>query len=105
MPSCRDSSAKAGLHPSFVLGELAMGNLRDWHRAVQSPERTASIGGREGAGFPGTGAADGLAGSGIGFVDAHLLAAVAISPGAKLWTRDKRLAALAERLDLRWEAV
>lgn len=36
----------------------------------------------------------------IGYVDAHLLAAVALTPGAALWTRDMRLASLARTLGL-----
>jgi Arc/MetJ family transcription regulator len=39
-----------------------------------------------------------LFGLGIGYVDAHLLAATALSPGATLWTRDKRLRAAAQSL-------
>lgn len=41
-----------------------------------------------------------LFGQGIGYVDAHLLAATRLSAGARLWTRDKRLLAVAERLRL-----
>jgi hypothetical protein len=41
-----------------------------------------------------------LFGSGIGYIDAHLLAAAAVTPGALLWTRDKRLRVIAERLSL-----
>ena len=41
-----------------------------------------------------------LFGRGIGYVDAHLLAAVRLTAGAELWTRDRRLRALAARLDL-----
>jgi len=37
---------------------------------------------------------------GIGYVDAHLLAATRLNPETQLWTRDKRLHALAERLGL-----
>jgi predicted nucleic acid-binding protein len=37
---------------------------------------------------------------GIGYVDAHLLAAVQLDAGAKLWTRDARLRKVAERLGL-----
>lgn len=40
----------------------------------------------------------GLMGRGIGYVDAHLLAAAALDSGARLWTRDKRLHALAGEL-------
>lgn len=41
-----------------------------------------------------------LVGLGIGYVDAHLLAAARLSAGAKLWTRDKRLHATAVQLKL-----
>jgi len=37
-----------------------------------------------------------LFGLDIGYVDAHLLAATMLTPDARLWTRDKRLAAVAE---------
>ncbi len=36
-----------------------------------------------------------LFGLGVGYVDAHLLAATALTPDARLWTRDKRLARIA----------
>jgi hypothetical protein len=39
-----------------------------------------------------------LSGNGIGYIDAHLLASVRLTVGAALWTRDKRLAALASAL-------
>jgi predicted nucleic acid-binding protein len=38
-----------------------------------------------------------LAGAGIGYVDAHLLAAAALTPPARLWSGDRRLAAAAGR--------
>lgn len=41
-----------------------------------------------------------LMGRGIGYIDAHLLAATALTEGARLWTRDKRLDALARELEL-----
>ncbi len=41
-----------------------------------------------------------LFGLGIGYVDAHLLAATMLTTGAHLWTRDKRLAAVADQLRL-----
>lgn len=44
-----------------------------------------------------------LRGQGIGYVDAHLVAAARLS-GARLWTRDARLRAVAECLDLAWSS-
>jgi predicted nucleic acid-binding protein len=41
-----------------------------------------------------------LFGLGIGYIDAHLLAAVRLMPGALLWTRDKRLLEVASKLHL-----
>jgi hypothetical protein len=41
-----------------------------------------------------------LPGSGIGYVDAHLLAAVLLTPETAIWTRDKRLLAAANSLSL-----
>ena len=39
-----------------------------------------------------------LAGAGIGYVDAQLLAATLLTPDARLWTRDRRLAQVSIRL-------
>lgn len=46
-----------------------------------------------------------LSGAGIGYVDAHVLAATLLTPGARLWTRDRRLAAVAGQrgLGAGWE--
>lgn len=41
-------------------------------------------------------------GRGIGLVDVHLLDAVTLGVDARLWTRDKRLAAVAAELGLCW---
>ena len=41
----------------------------------------------------------GLHGKRIGYVDAHLLASVALTDATKLWTRDKRLRDAADVLD------
>jgi predicted nucleic acid-binding protein len=39
-------------------------------------------------------------GKGIGYIDAHLLAAITLTDGAQLWTRDKRLRVIAEQLKI-----
>jgi len=41
-----------------------------------------------------------VAGLGVGYIDVHLLAAVRLTEDAALWTRDKRLHAVARRMDL-----
>lgn len=43
-----------------------------------------------------------LYGQGCGLVDVSLLAAARLTPGARLWTLDKRLASLAARLGVAW---
>ena len=87
------------VHP-FVLGELALGNLRrrdaflsdlrDLPRAaVATDEEVISLIDRQT-----------LFGRGIGYVDAHLLAAARLTAGTKLWTHDQRLQAVAAQLGL-----
>ena len=86
-------------HP-FVRGELALGNLRqrqvilsDLDNLPQAPVAFAD----EVNFFIETHVLFGL---GIGFIDVHLLAATQLAINAKLWTRDKRLLAVARRLNL-----
>ncbi len=44
-----------------------------------------------------------LMGKGIGYIDVHLLTSVMLTGLAELWTRDKRLAAIAARLRIGFE--
>jgi predicted nucleic acid-binding protein len=39
-----------------------------------------------------------LHGKGIGYFDVHLLASVALTEGAKIWTRDKKLRLVAQTI-------
>ena len=87
------------MHP-FVLGELACGNLRNRElvlRLLKDLPRAAVATDEEVLFFIERHA---LMGRGIGYVDAHLLAAVTLSDSARLWTRDKGLRALANELAL-----
>ena len=86
-------------HP-FVIGEIALGHLspRDEVLRLLANLPTAIV------------ATDGeilefidthkLFGRGIGYIDTHLLAAVKLSAGAALWTRDKRLHGMAAEMGL-----
>jgi predicted nucleic acid-binding protein len=86
-------------HP-FVIGELALGQMgrRDIVLAAlrRLPKAKVAFHG-EVLRFIGEHALSGL---GIGYVDAHLLAAARLTIGVSLWTRDRRLLAVAERLAL-----
>lgn len=84
-------------HP-FVIGELALGNLRQREvvlTALADLPRATPADDREVLSFIGRHALHGL---GIGYIDTHLLAATRLTSDAKLWTRDKRLRSVAERL-------
>lgn len=85
---------------AFVIGELALGELRQRElvlAAVRDLPQADVASDEEVLHFIGR---HRLFGSGIGYVDAHLLAAVRLTAGAALWTRDKRLLDVAERLGL-----
>lgn len=87
------------VHP-FVMGELALGNLRNRDTvlgALQDMPQAAVATEPEVLRFIGE---KGLFGLGIGYIDAHLLAAVLLTPGSLLWTRDKRLLAASVQLDI-----
>jgi predicted nucleic acid-binding protein len=91
------------IHP-YTIGEIALGSLakRDevLHQLAMLP--TAPV-------------ADDLEilsfierhalfGTGIGYVDSHLLASAKLVEAGKLWTRDKRLHAIAERMGIAFAA-
>lgn len=78
------------VHP-FVIGELALGNLRNRDTllgSLQDMPQASVATESEVLRFIGQ---QNLFGLGIGYIDAHLLAAVKLVPGSLLWTRDKRL--------------
>ena len=87
------------VHP-FVIGELALGNLRQReivlnaladlpHASVATDVEVLHFIDRHA-----------LFGRGVGYVDAHLLAAAKLTAGAELWTKDKRLHGIAVELGL-----
>lgn len=86
-------------HP-FVIGELALGNLRQRETVLDAL-----------SGLPAASVAtdaevlhfinrNTLFGRGVGYIDCHLLAAVRLTAGTELWTRDKRLHRVAVQLGL-----
>jgi predicted nucleic acid-binding protein len=87
------------VHP-FVVGELALGRFR--HREIileallQLPQTVVATDGEVLAFI----SRQKLFGRGIGYVDVHLLAAVRLTTGSKLWTRDRHLLETAHGLRL-----
>ena len=86
-------------HP-FVIGDMALGNLRERdgllrglldlpQAIVASDEEVARLIDREK-----------LFGRGIGYIDAHLLAAARLTADTRLWTRDRTLNMAAAQLGL-----
>jgi hypothetical protein len=86
-------------HP-LVIGELAMGNLHPRDAILNALQQIPSASVAAHHEVLRLVAQHRLYGLGIGFVDAHLLAAARLTPEAVLWTRDKRLYGIAETLHL-----
>ncbi len=91
--------AQVLVHP-FVVGELACGMLQNRAEVIgllqmlpQAPVATDA----EVLAFIDRHA---LMGRGIGYIDVHLLASTLLDGTAQLWTRDRRLAAVADDLTL-----
>ena len=88
-------------HP-LVIGELACGNLRNralvlkWMKGL--PQVTVATD-SETLYFI---EQHNLMGRGMGYIDCSLLAAVALTPPSKVWTRDKSLARITSALGLAW---
>ncbi len=89
---------------AFVVGELALGNLRQReivlnalsdlpHASVATDKEVLHFIDRQA-----------LFGRGIGYVDVHLLAAAQLTLGAELWTNDNRLRDVAAQLGLAFTA-
>lgn len=92
------------MHP-FVLGEIALGYLRrrgEWlmllgalpSTHVAEPEEVLDLIERQN-----------LIAAGVGYVDVHLLATALVTPECRLWTRDKRMRAIASRLGVAAEIM
>lgn len=86
-------------HP-FVIGEVALGHvrlreqlladMRDLPQAIVAADSEVLHFINERA----------LYGRGIGYIDAHLLASLRLTPGIHFWTLDRRLSAVADEFGL-----
>ena len=87
------------VHP-FVIGELALGNLRQREIVLGALADLPQARVATDAEVLHFIARHALSGRGIGYVDAHLLAAAQLTAGTALWTNDKRLRGVAAQLAL-----
>lgn len=84
------------MHP-FIVGEIACGSLTDRALTLGLLQQLPMALVAESAEVLGYIERHRLYGKGIGYVDVHLLASVALD-GTKLWTRDKKLLGVAREL-------
>jgi hypothetical protein len=85
------------IHP-MIIGELACGHLQNREQLIvlwQNLPRSVEASHKEAMLFV---ESHQLMGKGIGFVDVHLLASTRLTANTQLWTRDKRLAGVAQSL-------
>jgi predicted nucleic acid-binding protein len=85
------------MHP-FVVGEIACGTLHNREsilELLQDLPNAAMAEDNEVLRFIESHV---LHGKGIGYVDVHLLASVALTEGARIWTRDKKLRLVAQMI-------
>jgi len=87
------------IHPA-VVAEIALGSLRDRQTVLTSLWLLPRVETASDEEVIGLIERRTLWNRGIGFVDAHLIASVLLSPGTRLWTRDKRLREAAAAIDL-----
>lgn len=87
------------IHP-MITGELACGHLQNREQLIvlwQNLPCSVEASHKEAMLFV---ESHQLMGKGIGFVDVHLLASARLTANTQLWTRDKRLADVAQSLGI-----
>jgi predicted nucleic acid-binding protein len=93
----RLEAAQVVCHP-WVIAELALGTLKARAEVLGLLDGLPALPVASVDEVRGMIEARGLAGSGIGFVDAGLVASCLLVPGTTLWARDRRLGRVAEGL-------
>lgn len=90
------------MHP-HVLGEVALGSIGNREEVMARFELLSVPNVAEEGYVLYLIDKEGLWATGIGYTDAHLLASALLTPNGRLWTRDKRLHAQAERLGVAYQ--
>ncbi|MFT6163480.1 MAG: putative nucleic acid-binding protein [Zhongshania aliphaticivorans] len=87
------------MHP-MIIGELACGNLHKRDQLIALWQGLPSITEASHSEALYCLAKNDLSGKGIGFVDLHLITATLLTPSTLIWTRDRRLKAAAQTLNI-----
>jgi predicted nucleic acid-binding protein len=87
------------IHP-FIIGELALGSLRDRTRILALLELLPQMPVAQMREVRSLIEARRLYGLGIGLTDAHLIASTLLNPVVLLWTRDRQLRKVAEGMGI-----
>jgi len=98
-------NAKQVLGHPFVLGEIALGSLQQRQKIIDLLCGLPQANCAQDAEVVRLIELECLHGLGIGWVDVHLLASLRLTPGSRLWTRDRRLQKIAGRRGLSFSAV
>jgi predicted nucleic acid-binding protein len=90
-------SGQVAVHP-YVVAELALGSLHDRARTLAELDKLTSVRIAYLTELRRMIEAHSLYSRGIGLMDAHLIASCLMTPGTRLWTRDKALQSVARNL-------
>jgi hypothetical protein len=97
---CRQlQGSNISVHP-FIVAELALGSLAERVKTLSYLELLPQVRVAQTAEVRQMIEARALSGGGIGFVDAHLIASTLLTPHTVLWSRDRRLRAVAASLGI-----
>ncbi|HEV7288332.1 type II toxin-antitoxin system VapC family toxin [Sphingomonas sp.] len=100
----RLNTGRICIHP-HIIGEIALGSLRQREIVLTALGDLPTVVVASDAEVRILIEGQPLFGRGIGYIDAHLLAAVRLTPGSRLWTRDRRLHELAVDLGIAEGAI
>jgi predicted nucleic acid-binding protein len=87
------------MHP-FIIGELSLGHIPRYDEIMRMLGDLPAIARADDGEVRHLIRSHRLFGTGIGYVDAHLLASVKLSRSDRLWTRDRRLNRIAQAMEL-----
>lgn len=90
---------------AFVLGEIALGSISNRRDILEEMQQMPFANKAEEDEIIDLIEREHFFGSGIGYVDAHLIASTLLQTDCKLWTRDKRLEAIAHRLGIAYQPM